>query len=255
MKKPATENPKLRLLIVDDEPEAINILRLLLQDLDEVEVTGSTCEADKVLSTFLKTAADVLLLDIQMGTRNGFDVLEELKEHKLFPPVIFTTAHEQYMLKAIRAGAFDYLLKPVDKTELKAALAKVQQQLNEHKLEKRMEALERAVGIKKKLKLNTKTETIYLDPDDILYIEADWSYSTVYLVNGKRETISMNIGTLEKNLSSDKFFRISRSIVIQLSSIQLIDRKAKKCHINIAGQEKSFPISTSKIAMLEEMEF
>lgn len=256
MKQYANHKPqKVRTLIVDDEPEAITMLKMLTDDIETIEITGTTCDPDKVLSAYLKATPDLLLLDIHLGTRTGFEVLQELHEHKLFPLVIFTTAHDQYLLKAIRAGAFDYLLKPIDKTELIEALIKVERQLSDHHIEHRIEALEKALESKKKMKLNTRTETIYLEPDDILYIEADWSYSTVYLVNGKRETISMNIGSLEKTLPDGKFFRINRSIVIQLSSIQMIDRKAKKCHIKLDGQEKIFPISYNRIVELDEMEF
>lgn len=251
MKKSSSQpNTKVRALIIDDEPEAINMLKVLTQDMDMIEITGSTCDPDKVLSAYLKASPDLLLLDIQMGTRTGFDVLQELHEHKLYPLVIFTTAHDQYLLKAIRAGAFDYLLKPIDKTELQEALTKVQQQLNDHSIEKRMEALEKAVKNHRKLKFNTQSGFMLIDPNDIIYIEADWNYSDLIMKNGKREVISMNIGAVNQLLPSEGFARINRSIIVNLTHLLRVNSKSRCCIVYVIGAEKEFKISSSRIKEL-----
>ncbi len=254
MKKSSSHpNPKVRALIIDDEPEAINMLKVLTQDMDMIEITGNTSDPDKVLSAYLKASPDLLLLDIQLGTRTGFDVLKELHEHKLYPLVIFTTAHDQYLLKAIRAGAFDYLLKPIDKTELLEALAKVQMQLEEHSIEKRMEAIEKAVRNQRKLRFNTQSGFMLIDPNDIIYIEADWNYSDLILQNGKREVISMNIGMVLAMLPPNQFARINRSIIVNLSHLLRVNSKNHCCIVNVLGVEKEFKIPSSRIKELGDL--
>lgn len=243
---------KIRALIIDDEPEAINVLLHLTKDMDMVEITGTISDPEKILSAYLKASPDLLLLDIQLGTRTGFDVLQELHEHKLYPLVIFTTAHDQYLLKAIRSGAFDYLLKPIDKSELFEALTKVQRQLEEHSIEKRMEALEKAVKNHRKLSFNTRSGLILIHPDEIFYIEADASYSEIHLSATKREVVSMNIGAVLDLLPS-QFIRISRSLIINSYYLAKLSGNDRLCILRKETEEKKFKVPEKQIAELRRI--
>lgn len=243
---------KVRTLIVDDEPEAINILKMLAGDIETIEITGTTCDPDKVLSAYLKATPDLLLLDIHLGTRTGFEVLQELHEHKLYPLVIFTTAHDQYLLKAIRAGAFDYLLKPVDRDQLAEALNKAKLQIFGHSLESRIELLEKSLKNHRKLSFSTRSGLILIHPDEIFYLEADASYTEIYLTNEKREIVSMNIGSVIE-LLPEQFIRISRSIILNTHYLVKISGTDMQCSIKVNSYEMKFKVPDRHIAELRRL--
>ncbi len=114
---------KLRAYLVDDEPLALERLRRLLAQSDRVEVVGSTTEPEEAIATLNSNPVDLLFLDIQMPRLNGFEVLARLPVQ---PLVIFTTAYDQYALKAFAVNSVDYLLKPIDPEQLARSLNKIE---------------------------------------------------------------------------------------------------------------------------------
>ena len=114
---------KLRAYLVDDEPLALERLRRLLQKSARVEVIGSTTVPEEAVAALTQDPPDVCFLDIQMPRLNGFDVLARLPKQ---PIVVFTTAYDQYALKAFAVNSVDYLLKPVDPESLERALSKIE---------------------------------------------------------------------------------------------------------------------------------
>src|ERR1700756_3291054 len=114
---------RLRAYLVDDEPLALERLRRLLAHSDRVEVVGSTTEPEEAVTTLTSSPVDLVFLDIQMPRLNGFEVLSRLPVQ---PLVIFTTAYDQYALKAFAVNSIDYLLKPIDPEQLARALNKIE---------------------------------------------------------------------------------------------------------------------------------
>ena len=119
----------LRLVIVDDSPEALDLLENLLCDIKYVEITGRALNASEAKKLILRSNPDLILLDIQMPEKSGFDLIKELKELSIDINVIFITAHNEYAIKAIKAAAFDYLLKPVDQSELLESIQRFKQNI------------------------------------------------------------------------------------------------------------------------------
>jgi two-component system LytT family response regulator len=185
-----------------------------------------------------------------MPGMNGFDVLKELHEHKLNPYVIFTTAFDNHAIQAIKAGAFDYLLKPVDPEELAVAVEKVHSDIELHSLEHRINSLEKVVHNHHKLRFNTRSGFLLIHPDEIFYIEADWNYSEIYLSKEKHEVISMTLGSVEELLPKDTFVRINRSIIINRNFITKVQTSKRLCHLSKGGEECSFSISASHLKQL-----
>lgn len=109
-------------LIIDDERLARNELRKLLMSHPEIEIAGEASNADEALKLIHELSPDVIFLDIQMPAKTGFELLQELDRT---PEVIFTTAHDEYALKAFEVNAFDYLLKPIDPKRLSDAVQKL----------------------------------------------------------------------------------------------------------------------------------
>jgi DNA-binding LytR/AlgR family response regulator len=240
----------LTAIIIDDEPEAITNLEKLAQGVAGLTIAGSTTKPEKALSLFLKARPDLLFLDIQMPGMNGFDVLKELHDNKLNPYIIFTTAFDNHAIQAIKAGAFDYLLKPIDPDELIVAIEKVHNDIELHSLEQRINSLERVVHNHRKLRFNTRSGYLLIHPDEIFYIQADWNYSEIYLSKEKHEVISMTLGAVEELLPKETFVRINRSIIINRNFITKIQTSKRLCHLNKDGEECSFTITESHLKQL-----
>ena len=112
----------MKLLIVDDEEEVRELLGILLRSYSDVQVVGSASNVDDAVKITLEEKPDVVLLDISMPGRDGFDYITEMESRNLYPGIILVTAFENYAIKAIKSAAFDYLLKPVSKQDLFSAL-------------------------------------------------------------------------------------------------------------------------------------
>ena len=126
-----TTEAKLRALIVDDEPPARAILRRMLQEHADIELSGECKNGAEALALLRKQTPDLLFLDIQMPELDGFELLAALEETRL-PAVIFVTAYDQYAVRAFEVAAVDYLLKPFDHERLDKALQRARAGLRDH---------------------------------------------------------------------------------------------------------------------------
>jgi len=244
-------NNRISAIIIDDEPEAVMALEILLKSIAEVDLKGSTTDPAKALSICHQHKPDILFLDIKMPGMDGFEVLEVIFSHNYRPYVIFTTAFDEFALKALKAGAFDYLLKPVDSTELNNTIQKVLRDKDSHNLEKRIDELEKAVQNHRKLRFNTRSGFILIHPDDIFYIEADANYSEIYLSREKSEVISMNLGAIEAILPR-QFFRISRSVIINTDYLVKISGTLHRCLIIKDEEQVQIAIPEKQITLLRQ---
>jgi len=221
----------LKAVIVDDEEFARSSLFFLLQqNCPEVEITGiakSVAEAKEILAHH---TINLIFLDIAMPGGNGFELIPDAQKHQA--AVIFTTAYDQYALKAIKANALDYLLKPIDIDELKVAVDKVTQHIrlfqNQHENDERMANLASSLSSKseiKKLTLPYGQGFKMIDVDDIIYIEADSNYSVVHLSNQDKITVSKVLREFEELLPSDQFVRVHKSSIINLNHLKEYNSK------------------------------
>jgi two-component system, LytTR family, response regulator len=198
----------IRAVIIDDEQSARAALQTIINEYCEgVNITGSAASAIEGLKLIQQESPDLVFLDVEMPMGSGFDLLEVSRERNF--KVIFTTAHEQYALKAIKHNAFDYLLKPVDIDELLAAVKKVKLLITSEK--------ERKEKNNYKIKLSGQRETLLIPPDEVVYIEADRRYSTVHVLSGEKHVVSRNIGQFEEELQPHGFSRIHKSYLVNLA--------------------------------------
>jgi two-component system LytT family response regulator len=216
----------LRAYLVDDEPLALARLRRLLELSEHVEVVGSTTTPEEAVAALTANPPDVCFLDIHMPRLNGFDVLAKLPCQ---PIVIFTTAYEQYALKAFGVNSVDYLLKPVDPESLERALKKVEalrnsgqtsqadlqsllKQLTESLRETKPEYLDRIAS-----RLGDRIWFLDLDRVTHFFAEDKLTYAAS---EGKAYCVDHSIAELEKKLDPKKFVRIHRSTVVCLAWIR-----------------------------------
>ena len=199
----------LRIIIIDDEPMGINILNVLLDRTDiDLQIIGTTTNPEKGIELINTLHPNLVFLDINMPKIDGFELLDRLN-YKNFK-LVFTTAHREYAIKAIKNKAFDYLLKPIDYTDL---LACVENCLNE---------ITDAVPFSKNktmLELSVGDGIIFIKQSSIYRIEADGSYAIIYYNDGKKHIASRNLKYLEALLDNTLFFRCHQSHIINLKEV------------------------------------
>ncbi|WP_029284300.1 LytTR family DNA-binding domain-containing protein [Pedobacter sp. R20-19] len=221
----------LKAIIVDDEEFARSSLFFLLQqNCPQVEITGIAKSVNEAKEILAHHPINLIFLDIAMPGSNGFELIPDAQKHQA--AVIFTTAYDQYALKAIKANALDYLLKPIDIDELKTAVDKVSEHLKRYQYQN--ESDERIVNLASSL--NTKSEIRKLtlpygqgfkmiDVDDIIYIEADSNYSVVHFADQDKITVSKVLREFEELLPSDQFVRVHKSSIINLNHLKEYNSK------------------------------
>jgi len=243
------EQDPLHILIVDDEQNAIELLKKLLEGDPSFHVVGEAASVDDACKILENDNVDLVLLDVQMPGKNGFKLVELMNETNKVPGFIFITAFEQYAIDAIRASAFDYLLKPVRKDDLINSIRRYLKQKSEDKIAGRIEELLNLIKIRK-IKINDRTGFQMIDPEEIVYCIADSNYSRIFLRNEKELTTSMNLGKLEKILNKGSFFRISRSVVININYLTMVDRKNSQCILE-NNQKIVLPLTRKYMKILE----
>lgn len=242
----------IKLLIVDDEEEVRELLTIFLRKYPDVQVIGAAEDVDTAVALSVEKQPDVVLLDISMPGKDGFSYISEIQEKELYPGIIFVTAFENYAIRAIRNAAFDYLLKPLKKEDLYSALDRFKAFQNRKSRNDYSELIEIMNKSKpERIKLNTRTGYFFVDPEDIVYCEADGNYSHIKLLSGKNEISSLGLGNLEKLLEKYQFFRISRSFIINLKYLARVDRRSNICEMEYNGFSQELKVPAQKIKLLE----
>jgi two-component system, LytTR family, response regulator len=247
------KNEKITVLIVDDDKKSQEVLAHHLGTISDIFILGVASGADEAYRFLLETVPDLIFLDVEMPGKSGFDLLADIRKLNINPGIIFQTAFDKYAIQAIKSAAFDYLLKPIDKAELLESLVKFRNSRNHHNLEEKVEHLIKQIRPVEKIRLNTRSGFIMIDPTDIVYCKADWSYTEIYLSDGKMIVVSMNMGKVMDLLDSTRFFRINRSMILNLSKISSVNRKNHKCVIICNDVETTFNFPARQLRVLDDL--
>ena len=215
-------NPKLKCLVIDDEPVAIDILVDYVKKVPFLDLAGSFRNAVKAI-TFLQTQqVDLLFLDINMPDISGIQLLKALDKH---PLVIFTTAYSQYAVESYNFEAVDYLLKPIEFDRfLKAVNRAFARSQNGSTLEK--PAIKKTPAVlmddDKSIVIKSGLEYHRIDIDDIYYIKATGNYATFITV--KKEIMALiTMKDVLSRLPKNRFFRIHKSYIINFRHVDIVD--------------------------------
>lgn len=210
---------KIKALIVEDKHDAVEGLAALLKEFcSGVEICGKAGSVKEAIEKCEKHRPDLIFLDIEMPGGNGFQLLDAFAQSGR-PEIVFTTAHENYAIRALREGASDYLLKPIDVDELQTAIEKVMNRLaNNASVFPVME---------QKLRVLTTEGTVYISQREIIFIEADGRYCLFHLSDGKKLMAAKNIGEFEEDLAFNGFFRVHKSYLVNCEHIQRIREKGE----------------------------
>ncbi|MFN8243647.1 MAG: LytTR family DNA-binding domain-containing protein [Ferruginibacter sp.] len=209
-------------IIVDDETKGRLALReKLTAYCPEVNIIAEASNGQEALFLIRQYQPQLVLLDIEMPKMNGFEMLNELKEKNFH--IIFTTAYDQYAIRAIRYAAFDYLLKPIDIEELKTAVAKIAAAEN-LQTQKQLQLLEQNLQQPKKLLHKLAVPTLeglfFFDLSEIVHLEANSNYTLIYFSGKPKITASRTLKEFEEILPEDIFFRTHHSHIINLHFIK-----------------------------------
>jgi two-component system LytT family response regulator len=207
----------MRALIIDDERLARKELNKLLSEHPQVTVVAEAANADEAIEMFDEHRADLLFLDIQMPGKTGFELLETLDAS---PLVIFTTAYDDFALKAFEVNAVDYLVKPVLPERLKEAIEKAKNLLI--KKQARIHDKSSQLSVEDQVFVKDGDKYWFVSLSNIRLFESDGNYVKVYFDNN-RPMIHKSLNALDEKLDSKSFFRASRKHIINLSWVEKIE--------------------------------
>ncbi len=202
---------QLSILIVDDEHLSRSYIHDVVLEVYPSAIVYEAESAEEAIPVLGQESIDILFTDIRMPKINGFGLLKSVS-HRNFD-LIFTTAYSQYAIQAIKEGASDYLLKPIKKTQLKETLEKVVKKRREEQKHTNTSSID---YLDLKLALGHQEGIKYISLKEIVYLEANSSYTTIFLSSGEKVTTSKAINKFESALSQHWFFRIHKSHIINI---------------------------------------
>lgn len=213
----------LQVVLIDDELHNLsNLEALLTQYCPNVTIVGKATNVDEGLKVIAATHPDLLLLDIQMPGANGFDLLRKLQNRTV--EVIFVTAYDRYGIQAIKFSALDYLLKPINITELKDAVNKASERIGSKQQHKRwenlLETLEKTKDLSShRMALPSLRETRLVPVATIVRCESDNNYTNFFLISGEEIVVSKPIYEYEELLTPYGFLRCHQSHLVNKSHV------------------------------------
>ncbi len=213
-----------KVALIDDEAPARSLLREYLSDYPELVIVGEANNGVDAVHLIKEFHPEIVFLDIQMPGINGFEVLRQLTE---MPQIIFSTAYDQYALKAFEVNAVDYLLKPYTKERFRRAIDRVLNHKEENlkKLKSLAENLQAEASpssrYPSKILVSTKNRLLAVDTADIIWIEAEKDYSTLH-TETQHYLSNYGIGQIAEKLDPEVFIRVHRSSIINLNFIDEI---------------------------------
>jgi two-component system, LytTR family, response regulator len=216
----------IRALLVDDEPNNLESLEYMLQhDCEGIVVAGKAGDAPAARKWLAQNTADVIFLDINMPGESGFQLLSSLSPQNF--KVIFVTAYNEYALQAIKASALDYILKPVNISELQNTVSKISRSMenpvaggeNQQLITHFLETISHKTA-PKKIALPHLGGISFIEVDDIVSLQADSNYTILHLVNMQKLVISKTLKDFEELLDGSQFCRIHKSYIVNLKYIK-----------------------------------
>ena len=257
--------PKIKTLIVDDEPLARRSLRLLLEDDHDIEIVAEAASGREALALIQKHSPDLVFLDIQMPELDGFGVLESIEAEQL-PAIVFVTAFDQYALRAFEFHALDYLLKPFDDARFEKALRQAKLQVEQralNDLSQRLVALlaGRDTGAPEhaarpqylsRLLIKSAGRVFFLKADDIDYVRAEDYYVKLH-VGRKAHLLRETMNEMEAKLDPAKFLRIHRSTIVNIERIRELQQHFNGEYIVLLHDGTELTLSRSRREQLQTL--
>lgn len=237
---------KISIIIVDDEQLAIEELKFLMKGFPKFEIINTTQNWDKAIELIDSQRPNLIFLDIDLGKKTGFELLENLQ---YMPEVVFTTAYNQYAVKAFDFNVLDYLLKPISAERLEKALLKVEDTL---KNSFNKNSTNQSIPIQDKVFIKDGENCYFVTLEKIFLIESIGNYSRVYF-EGQKPFLRKSLSLLEQKLPSN-FFRANRHQIINLNHVKKVDLDVhNKLLIRIGHDEYPIEVSARQSVRFKEL--
>ena len=240
-----------KIILIDDEPLARVLVREYLEDFPELEVVAECGDGFEGLKAIALHQPDLLFLDIQMPKINGFEMLELVSEQ---PAVIFTTAYDEYALKAFETNALDYLLKPFSKERFQQAINKWLQNptMNSASKVSLTEIPNKQPEEQNRIVIKDGSEISIIPTSELEYLEAYDDYVKIHH-KGKVHLKKKTMNYFEQLLNPAIFIRIHRSYILNINELAKIESFEKNSYLAILRSGKRIPISRTAYAPLKEI--
>jgi two-component system LytT family response regulator len=219
----------IRVFVVDDEYQSrLVIVKMLSQFFSDIQIVGQASTVAEAVAGIGQLEPDVVFLDVQIVSETGFDVLDQLNTIDF--EVIFTTAYQEYAVKAFRYSAIDYLIKPINPNELETAMqrairnVRLQQSSTTEQIKILQQQLDPAQKFTDKIAVPTPEGLLFVSTGDVIYCQGQSNYTEIFLVNGQKLTSSHTLKLYEEMLSGPNFFRAHKSFLINLQHIEMYRR-------------------------------
>ncbi|MDF3078817.1 MAG: DNA-binding response regulator [Sphingobacteriaceae bacterium] len=242
----------IKAILIDDEPLAREVVKEYLEAFPQIEVIDECNDGFEGLKSIQQHKPDLIFLDIQMPKINGFEMLELVEPR---PAVIFTTAFDEYAIRAFEANAIDYLLKPFGKERFDKALQKWLEKQSPAEVKRQTEALIDSVSQtseQDRVVVKTGTKITIIPIADIEYLEADDDYVNIHTAGAsylKNRTMSY----FEQALNGKHFVRIHRSYIVKVAEITRLDPYEKETYTAILKSGKKLPVSKTGYSKLKQV--
>ena len=239
-----------RILIIDDEPLARTVIRTFLSGHQDVEVVGECANGFEGLKSIQELNPDIVFLDVQMPKLSGFELLELLDES---PVIVFSTAFDEYAIRAFEMSAADYLLKPFNRKRFDEALERALEKLN-HKGTSEKEILDSVRSKPKpidRIAIRNGSKITIIPAARIDYIEAQDDYVAIFS-EGKKYLKQLTMKYLEESLPAEDFIRVHRSYLVSITHIDRIEAYSKDSYLAMLKSGEKIPVSRSGYQLLRE---
>jgi len=235
-----TQTKNLKILIIEDDPASAFMLRqflfdLLFKDIHIFSDANSGMEAIRLIKP------DIIFLDILLNNGTGIDVLKFVDATKMHTHVVVTTGNAKCIIDVVRYSIIDFLIKPVSREDLRQAIEKVEQHILLHN---QVKTLNSPVNGNQLIEINSNKEISFYQPKNVVCIEADGNYSRILLVDGKKDTITQNLGKLADKFSSENFVRVSRKSIVNINFLRRLNKQSGELELEFNGH--ILKINTSK---------
>jgi two-component system, LytTR family, response regulator len=245
---------KINAIIIEDEEPARKLLKTYLKEHEEINLLGEFSDGLSGVKAIQEFRPDLVFLDIQMPKLNGFEVLE-LSEFK--PMIIFTTAYDQYAIKAFEANAVDYLLKPFSRERFADALKKAKVDLAKQitdsgNLKSAIAVIDEKPEILERIAVRSGSKIHLIPAGDILYIEADGDYVKFHTKEGSHLK-EKPMKYFETHLDPKQFARIHRSYIANVNFIQRLDYYDKESYSAVLKDGTQLKVSSNGYKLLREL--
>lgn len=212
----------IKTILVDDEPDSVETLKLMLAAHPVVEVVGTFTSSEKALKEIKSLQPQLLFLDVEMPVMNGFELLEKITPFNF--NVVFATAYNQFAIKAFRFNAMDYLMKPVNENELKDVIEKVSKKGNLHNDQLQNLKKQLKEGNITKIAIPEHTGVTFIDIKEIVFVEASGNYSSLTLTDKRKMLVTRNLKDIQDVLEEQHFLRIHRQYIANLNLVKSFNR-------------------------------